>query len=87
MADTFRNRTTQLDSPGEDGFAVTPHNTNDLQQSCRSLYVGSGGDVVVTTVGGTDLTFKNVADGGYVLMRCSRVKATGTTASDIVAIV
>lgn len=65
--------------------AVTPHNTNTLA-SCRALWVGTGGDVVVDDAfGHTDITFTNVPDGTLLPICAYRVKTT-TTASEIVAL-
>lgn len=67
-------------------FSVTPHDTNPLATVPKGLYIGTGGDVVLRGVnGGTDVTFKNVPDGKDLPVRASHVRATGTTASDIVA--
>jgi hypothetical protein len=48
--------------------------------------VGNGGDIAVTMRGGDEVTFANVADGVILPIRVLRVKATGTTATDILAI-
>lgn len=51
------------------------------------LYVGSGGNVAITTEGGDSVTFSNVASGSYLWIRTSLVKSTGTTASNILGFV
>ena len=73
-------------TPIEAGFAVTPHDTNALSAVTRAIYVGTGGDVKVQTVGGNDLTFSNVADGSLIPIRIDMVYSTGTTASDILGL-
>ena len=65
---------------------VTPSDADDLDQVCRALYVGTGGDVAVVMRDGTAATFKNVPDGAMLDLRVRRVNATGTTADDIIAI-
>jgi hypothetical protein len=49
-----------------------------------ALYVGTGGDVVVTDAGAVDCTYKNVPSGTTLMVQAVKVKAA-TTASDIVA--
>jgi hypothetical protein len=49
------------------------------------LYIGTSGDVTVTTVGGNDVTFANVPV-GVLPIRVKRVWATGTSATGIIAI-
>ena len=71
---------------GIDGFGVTPNDSNTFDRHPRALYVGTGGDVTIRTPQGSTLAFKNVPDGGYVFCRCDQVRATGTDASDIVAL-
>lgn len=69
--------------PGIRITAVTKSDTAEL--NARGLYVGTGGDLVITTVEGNDVTFKNVASGSWLPIYAYRVKAA-TTAADIVAL-
>jgi len=70
--------------------AVTPADGTDLPGvaawgSASALYVGTSGDVVVTTPDG-DVTFSAVAGSVWTPMPpFTRVKATGTTAAGIIA--
>jgi len=50
------------------------------------LYVGTGGDVAVTTVGGDSIVFSNVQDGSFIPVQVLRVLETGTNASNIIAL-
>jgi hypothetical protein len=50
------------------------------------LYIGTGGDVKVTTISGDDVTFKNLANGSVLAVQVKKVFNTGTSASDIVAL-
>jgi len=68
------------------GFAVTPHDTNLFPTLARGLYIGGAGDVTVTGQDDTDVTFVGVPAGSMMGIRCKRVKATGTTATNIVAL-
>ena len=50
------------------------------------MYVGVGGNVAVETIGGDSITFTGVISGSFLPVMVSKVKATGTTASDIIAL-
>ncbi len=67
--------------------AVTPANSGSDFTLCRGLWVGTGGDVKVLSEQGQAVVFANVPDGFLLPVRCTRVYATGTTASDIVAMI
>lgn len=75
-----------MTSPADNAAAVTPSDSTDLTYISRALYVGTGGNIVVTMMGGGDVTFPNVQDGTFLPIRVSRVKSTSTTASNIVNI-
>lgn len=86
MSDPFEKHSAQLDSPARRAIAVTPDNDNDLALSARALYVGVSGHVAVITVDGDTVTFSNHPV-GYMPVRVKRVLATGTTATNMVALV
>lgn len=48
------------------------------------LYVGTTGNLKVTTIAGTDITFTSVPAGMIIPLGISRVWSTGTTASNII---
>jgi len=73
-------------SPALSYAAVTPHNTTNLANVARSLYVGTGGDVVAVTPEGTAVTFTGVVGGTVLPIKVLRVNSTNTTASNIVAL-
>jgi len=50
------------------------------------LYIGTGGDVKVTTISGDDVTFKNLPNGSVLAVQVKKVFSTGTDADDIVAL-
>lgn len=85
MADAFERNASALDSPAAHAASVTPNDSTDLAASSRALYIGTSGDVKVTTVGGNDVTFANVPV-GVLPIRVKRVHATGTSATGIIAI-
>ena len=74
------------DSCANLAYAVTPADS-DLTQSFRALYVGTGGNIQVTTTGGTTATFLNVATGSMLPVSVKRVWSTSTTATNIIGLV
>lgn len=76
---------TQLVSfSSNDGFAVTPSDSNMIY--ARIFYVGGAGDITLVTPAGSTLTFKSVPI-GFFYVSASKIKATGTTATNIIALV
>ena len=67
--------------------AVTPHNTNALTGGItKGLWIGGVGNLTVTMADGVDATFNAVAAGTELRVAVSHVKATGTTATNILAL-
>jgi len=74
--------------------AVTPSDAGGLNlggvpapSACRRLYVGGAGSVKIDTQGGeTAVVFAAVAAGTFLDVHATRVYATGTTATAIVAL-
>jgi len=75
---------------GTTGVVVTPSDAVDITGSTANtpatLFVGTAGDIEVITLGGSTLVLKNIPAGSFLPIQVTRVKATLTTASDIVAI-
>lgn len=73
--------------PAIGAIAVTPNDGADLPFSpARRLYVGTGGNVsVVYEPGSTAVTYVNVPSGFVFGGFITRVNATGTTATNIIA--
>lgn len=65
--------------------AVTPHDSNAISET-RALYVGGAGDVAVENDQGAAVTFTSVPAGTVLPIRTRKVRATDTTATDIVAL-
>lgn len=62
-----------------------PNDATDLPRKDCALYLGGAGDVSVVTSDGSEIIMKNHPV-GYVQGLIQRVKATGTTATDILAL-
>lgn len=66
--------------------AVTPNDSADLQMGqCLGLYIGVSGDVALDTPSSTNVLFKAVPV-GVLNVAATRVRATGTTATNLVAL-
>lgn len=59
---------------------------SDLATEIRGLYVGTTGNVRVTTVGGDDVVIPTVPAGAILPIEIKRVWSTNTTASGFVGI-
>lgn len=76
-----------------EGFAaLTPSDTTDLlppgglQKICCALFIGGAGNVAVNLNGGGTAVLTGLAAGQIVDVGVSRVLATGTTATGVVAL-
>lgn len=75
---------------------VTPNDNADLTLSGGAiiegsnngacLYVGTGGNLTVTMIGGQTVTFVNIVDGTFLPIQVRKVWATGTDAADILTL-
>lgn len=73
--------------PSNNVKAVTPHATNAISPVPRALYIGGAGDVALRAAGdGADVTFVGLTAGSILPVRAQYVRATGTTATNIVAL-
>lgn len=73
--------------PSRNPFPVVPDDRNELPMLPKALYVGTGGDVILRGVDGAeDVLLRNVASGQIIDVRARYVRATGTTAADIVGL-
>lgn len=87
MADAFLNSVDAAHAPATRAVAVTPHDGNALADIPKALYVGTGGDIVMRGVRGTsDQVWKAVPSGVILPFRAQYVRATGTSAADILAL-
>ena len=66
--------------------AITPNDSTDLPVApCRGIYVGAGGGVTVDVGNDANVTYVGVPQGSILPVQASRVRATGTTATNLVA--
>lgn len=87
MTDAFSRHADSAEAPSSNPVAIVPSNTVPLVTTPKALYIGTGGTVVLrTSSGAADVAFKNLANGQILPVRAQFVRATGTTATDIVAL-
>ena len=79
-------RAGNADWPATRAVAVTPSDAVDLPWITRSLYVGAAGNVKVDMGDSGTATFVGVTAGTFMPVRAKRVYATGTTATNLVAL-
>jgi hypothetical protein len=65
---------------------VVPSNTVVYEQPTRGVYVGTAGNIAVDMVSGGTVTFFNVLAGTLLPIQVDRIYATGTTATNLVAL-
>lgn len=86
MPDPFSSHATALDSPARRAASVTPADGTDLTTTARALWVGGGGNITLDTAGGDTVTIPNIPDGAVLPVTARRIRSTGTTATNIVAL-
>ena len=87
MADQFQYLADQVSAPATRAAAVVPHDANPLPDVPKALFVGTGGNLTMRGAGGgADQLFRNVPSGSVLPFRALYVRATGTSAADILAL-
>jgi hypothetical protein len=80
--DRFQN---QLNSPARRAVAITPSDADELPFVTRWIYVGTAGNLTVVLVDGDQVTFSNVPAGSWMYLMARQVRATATTAANLIA--
>jgi len=84
--DTFLTYEENLTSPPENAVAVTPNDSADLAKVARCLYCTGAGNVAVDMLGTGEAIVLPMLVGIPLVGRFTRVDATSTTATGIVAL-
>ena len=71
--------------PGKYAAAITPSDSVNLATLTRAIYVGSAAGNIVAIINGVATTFTLVPI-GILPIQASRVNATGTTSTGLVAL-
>lgn len=86
VRDRFSTASDSLTAPSRRPFVIVPHDRNRLPIVPKGIYVGTGGDVTLRGIEAeSDVTYRNLPDASYISVRASHVRATGTTATDLIA--
>lgn len=84
-SDRFNAYADSPDAPASHAFAIAPSDSAELPAVTKAIYVGSSGDVMLRPLrAAADVIYRNVPEGAYLTIRASHVRATGTTAGDLV---
>lgn len=83
MKTRHTNKVTVIASPITGAFAITPSDSNDLDEVTLNLYVGTAGTAKLTMFDGSVVQYASLAAGRHPL-RVKRVWATGTSAAGLV---
>lgn len=85
--DPFKYLTDSPIAPAERCFSITPDDGNDLPQPTKAVYVGEAGDIsLVPLHGENEVVFRNLAAGSILDVRVKAVRASGTTAAELVGL-
>lgn len=87
MANPYGGRAAPLSGPATDLFPVTPDDGADLPHAALALYAETGGVVVIDTVSGDAPRSVTLGDRAFLPVAVRRVRATGTTAAGLHALV
>ena len=78
-------RTADATVSAYDAAAVTLSDSTELAPT-RALYIGGSGNLKVTMAYGTDVTFSGLSAGSILPIQVTKVWATGSTATLVVAL-
>jgi hypothetical protein len=85
--DQYSSAPVSADGPANRAFSIVPNDGTDLEYVTTALYVGGAGDIsLVSRAGGAPVILKAVPVGTILPIRVSRVRATGTTATNLVGL-
>ena len=74
-------------APARRCFSIEPDDAVELSTVPKAFYIGTGGDVVIRAAdSAADVTLRNVPSGMILDIRPAAIRASGTTAADIVGL-
>ncbi len=84
--DAFQNYADDTSGPSHAPYPANPSDSVELPIVPKGIYVGTGGDVTLRGIDGSvDVTYRNLPDASYIAVRVQFIRATGTTASNLIA--
>lgn len=78
-------RTADATTSARRAAAITPSDANNIENT-RAIFVGGAGNVRATLVEGGDVVFSGLAAGTVLPIQATRVWATNTTATLLIAL-
>lgn len=85
MTDRYAGMSPDLRSPYVGAADVTPSDSTPIETT-RAVYVGGAGNIKATMQDGSIATFTAVPVGSVLKIRATLIWATGTTATNLVAL-
>ncbi|MGT2514702.1 spike base protein, RCAP_Rcc01079 family [Sphingomonas panni] len=86
MQDMFRDSSDTAISPARSAVPVVPSDAAAMPHLPKAPYVGSAGNIALRCIDDQqEVVFQNVAAGTILPVRAAFVRASGTTAAQIVA--
>jgi hypothetical protein len=82
----YTGRAGAISAPAQCGFAITPSDAVDLAAETRGLWIGASGDLALVLASGDEVTIAGAVGGTLLPLRVTRVKATGTSAAQLVGL-
>ena len=87
MPDPFASYAGTITLPSDNATPLIPSDTDAIAQTPKAIYIGTAGHIVMRGVNAaSDVTFKNVPAGTILRFRPGFVRASGTTAADLLAL-
>lgn len=88
MDDNFRHSLDAVSDPARSALAAVPADGIPLASIPKAVFVGTAGDLTLRAVDDSQpVTFRNLAAGTILPVRAAEIRATGTTAADLVLLV
>jgi hypothetical protein len=84
--DNFSRQQTQTADPATNAVLITPSDSTDLATVTRAVYVGGTGNMKVTMQDSGTVLFSGIPAGTTLPIRVSRIWATTTSATLIIAL-
>lgn len=84
--DDFASFAPSPQGPARHAAAVVKSDTVDLANVTKGVWVGGTGDMVVIMANGTTVTITGIPAGSLLPICVSRIKSTGTTATNMLAL-
>lgn len=85
--DQFSETVNSISAPASASVPIQPSDTDALGAIPRAIFVGSGGDITMRGKNDDgDRLWRNVPSGALIPFRAALVRASGTTAADMLAL-